>query len=82
MISWPRIEGDWKQFVATAKGKWGKLSDAQLDLIAGSREKLAAGIQQAYGITLQASQRQIDQWQHDQKMAQGEDERGERLARR
>lgn len=80
MVKWQRIELDWKQFVGTAKAKWDKLSDERLELIAGRREELAQGIQEAYGITREASHRQIDQWQCDQKAAQGDDERGERMA--
>ena len=79
-MNWYRIEGDWKHFAAAAKAKWGKLSDEQLAAIAGRRDQLAASIQDAYGITWEASQGQIDEWQFDQKSAQGDDERGERLA--
>ena len=80
MINWQRIEVGWQHFMGAAKAKWDKLSDEQLERIAGRREQLAESIQQAYGITREASLRQIDQWQSDQKGAQGEDEKGERLA--
>ena len=79
-MNWYRIEGDWKHFVAAARAKWGKLSDEQLLAIAGRRDELAASIQDAYGISPEASQGQIDEWQHDQKSDQGDDEKGERVA--
>ena len=82
MINWHRIEADWKQFLGAAKAKWGMLTDDQLVLIAGRRDDLARSIQEAYGITREASQRQIDQWQRDQKATQGDDEKDERLAGR
>ena len=82
VIEWRRIESNWTQFVGTAKSKWDKLTDAQLALTAGRREALAGSIQEAYGITREAAQRQIDQWQHDQRVAPGDDETGERLAGR
>jgi uncharacterized protein YjbJ (UPF0337 family) len=66
-MNWDRIEGNWKQFKGTAKAKWGKLTDDQLDVIAGKRDQLAGRIQEAYGLTLEASQRQVDQWQADQR---------------
>ena len=53
-----------------------------------SREKvvdnaqLAGRIQEAYGITKEASQRQIDQWLSDQKERQSEDEMGEQVHNR
>ena len=79
-MDWDRIQGNWTQHVEAAKAKWDKLTDEQLQSIAGHRDQLAGSIQEAYGITREASQRQIDQWQGDQKATQGEDEKGERMA--
>ena len=66
-MNWNRIESNWKHFVVTAKAKWDKLTDDQLQRIAGRRDELAGSIQEAYGITREASQRQIDQWQSDRR---------------
>ena len=71
-MNWDRIEGNWKQFKGTAKARWGKLTDDQLDVIAGKRDELAGRIQEAYGLTLEASKRQIDQWQSDQRESEEE----------
>jgi uncharacterized protein YjbJ (UPF0337 family) len=79
-MNWDRIEANWKQFLGTAKHKWDKLSEDQLQATAGRREQLARSIEQAYGITIEAAQRQIDQWLRDQKGTQGSDEAGERMA--
>ena len=70
-MNWDRIEGNWKQFKGTAKAKWGKLTDDELDVIAGKREQLAGKIQEAYGITMETTERQIAQWQADQRDEQG-----------
>ena len=79
-MNWDRIERGWAQFMGTAQNRWEKLSEEQLRTIAGSREALAASIKEAYGVTIEAAGRQIDQWQSDQRLAQGDDEKGERLA--
>jgi uncharacterized protein YjbJ (UPF0337 family) len=79
-MDWDRIERNWAHFIATARARWEKLTDDQLRAIAGRREELAGSIKEAYGITVEASRRQIDQWQSDQKLAQGDDEKGERMA--
>ena len=79
-MNWDRIEGNWKQFKGTAKQKWGKLTDDQLDVIAGKREHLAGQIQEAYGITREASERQIEQWQADQREELRQELKGEELA--
>ena len=34
-MNWDRIEGNWKQLKGKAKQQWGKLTDDQLDVIAG-----------------------------------------------
>mgnify|MGYP000686906343 CR=1 FL=1 len=45
-MNWNRIEGNWKQFKGNVKMQWGKLTDDQLDVIAGKRDKLAGKIQE------------------------------------
>lgn len=62
-MNWDRIEGNWKQFKGSAKEQWGKLTDDQLDVIAGQREQMAGKIQEIYGITKQDAEKQIADWQ-------------------
>ena len=38
------LEGRWKQIRGSAKEWWGKLSDSDLDRIAGKRDQLAGAI--------------------------------------
>ena len=40
-MNWDRIQGNWKQVVGKAKAQWGKLTDDDLDVVAGRREQLA-----------------------------------------
>jgi uncharacterized protein YjbJ (UPF0337 family) len=67
-MNWDRIERNWKQFKGTAKAKWDKLTDDQLDVIAGKRDRLAGRIQEAYGISEEVTEKQISEWQSVQKM--------------
>ena len=62
-MHWNRIEGNWKQFTANIKQQWSRLTDAHLDAIAGKREHLAAKIQEMYGISRDAAEKQIAGWQ-------------------
>jgi uncharacterized protein YjbJ (UPF0337 family) len=66
-MNWDRIEGDWKQFKGNIKTRWGKLTDDQLDVIAGQRDVLAGKIQEAYGISKDEAEKQLDEWQERQK---------------
>ena len=62
-MNWDRIEGNWKQVVGKAKAQWGKLTDDDLDVVAGRREQLAGKIQERYGIATAEVDKQIAAWQ-------------------
>ena len=61
-MNWDRIEGNWKQLKGKAKERWGKLTDDELDVIAGKRDQLCGSIQKAYGISRDEAERQVDEW--------------------
>jgi uncharacterized protein YjbJ (UPF0337 family) len=63
-MNWDHIEGNWKQFKGHAKEQWGKLTDDQLGVIAGKRDQLAGKIQETYGITKDAAEKQLTDWQN------------------
>ena len=62
-MNWDRIEGNWKQFKGSAKEQWARLTDDQLEAIAGKRDQLAGKIQEAYGITKDEVEKQLAAWQ-------------------
>lgn len=62
-MNWDIVEGNWKQFQGKVKAQWGKLTDDQLDVIAGKRVELAGRIQEAYGVTLDEAEEQIKRFE-------------------
>ncbi|HEX5611985.1 MAG TPA: CsbD family protein [Burkholderiales bacterium] len=62
-MNWDRIEGNWKQFKGKVKAKWGKLTDDQLDVIAGNRDQLVGRVQESYGIAKDEAERQVSDWE-------------------
>ena len=68
-MNWDKIEGNWEQFKGNVRTKWGKLTDDQIDVIAGKRETLAGKIQESYGITREETEKQLEAWQKDLKEA-------------
>ncbi len=66
-MNWDTIEGDWKQFKGYVKEKWGKLTDDNLDIIAGNREKLAGKIEETYGITKDQAELQVKAFEETHK---------------
>ena len=61
-MNWDQIEGKWKQMKGTAKQKWGKLTDDDLDYISGSRDRFVGRLQERYGIAKEEAQTQADAW--------------------
>ena len=55
-----QIAGKWKQMKGEAKVLWGKLTDDELDQVAGQKDKLAGLIQERYGKTKEEAEREID----------------------
>ncbi len=62
-MDWNRIEGNWKQLKGKVQQQWGKLTDDDLDVIAGRREQLAGLVQERYGIAKDAAERQLADWE-------------------
>lgn len=61
-MNWDRIEGNWKQIKGKALEQWGKLTDDELDRIAGRREQLVGLIQERYGMAKDEAEKQFDAW--------------------
>jgi uncharacterized protein YjbJ (UPF0337 family) len=54
------LQGMWKQVRGDIKTKWGKLTDDELDQVAGHREKLLGLIQQKYGEKRDAAEAEMN----------------------
>ena len=66
-MNWDIVAGNWKQFKGKAKAQWGKLTDDQLDVIAGKRVELSGRIQESYGITKDEAEQQIKRFEQRNK---------------
>lgn len=61
-MNWDEIKGNWKQFQGKAKAEWGKLTDDDLKVIEGDRDRLVGRIQERYGIAKEEAQKQVENW--------------------
>ncbi|MBK9516858.1 MAG: CsbD family protein [Anaeromyxobacter sp.] len=61
-MNWDRVEGNWKQLRGKVKVQWGKITDDQLDVIAGKREQLVGRVQEQYGLDKDAAEKQVDKF--------------------
>ena len=62
-MNWDRIQGHWKQVTGQAREQWGKLTEDDLDVVAGRRDQLAGKIQERYGVAKEDAEKQITEWQ-------------------
>jgi uncharacterized protein YjbJ (UPF0337 family) len=61
-MTWDEIGTKWMQFKGSAKQKWGKLTDDDLDYVAGTRDRLIGRLQEKYGMTKDEAERQAEEW--------------------
>jgi uncharacterized protein YjbJ (UPF0337 family) len=59
-MNWDSVEGNWKQFKGKVREQWGKLTDDELDVVAGKRDQLLGLIQKRYGVAKEEAERQVD----------------------
>ncbi len=62
-MNWDRIQGNWKQVTGRVKEQWGKLTDDDLDVIAGRRDQLAGKLIERYGVIQEEAETQLAAWQ-------------------
>ena len=53
------FEGNWKQFKGKVREQWGKLTDDDIDVIAGKRDQLVGRLQERYGLEKEAAEKQL-----------------------
>ena len=61
-MNWDQVEGKWKQLRGGIKEHFGKLTDDDLQVISGSRDKFVGKLQERYGIARDEAQRKADEW--------------------
>jgi uncharacterized protein YjbJ (UPF0337 family) len=59
-MNWDQLEGKWRQSKGMVREKWGQLTDDDLDVIAGKRDRLIGRLQERYGIAREEAERQAD----------------------
>jgi len=58
-MNWDQIAGNWKQVKGVVRERWGKLTDDDVDVIAGKRDILLGKIQEKHGIAREEAEKQL-----------------------
>ena len=66
-MNWDQVAGQWSQLRGSLREKWGKLTDDDLELAAGNRDKLVGILQERYGLAKDRALQSLDEFIADLK---------------
>jgi len=61
-MNWDIVKGKWKELKGEARKQWGKLTDDDLEEVAGQKDKLVGKLQQRYGWAREDAERKADDY--------------------
>jgi len=64
-MNWDQIAGEWREAKGKLRAKWGKLTDDDLEAIAGRKDMLVGRLQQRYGHKKEEAERDVDAFLQD-----------------
>lgn len=70
-MNWNYVETNWDELKVKVKLYWEKISDQQLDAVAGKRDRLCKVIQRVYDLSPQQAEEQLTGWQESQVLIDG-----------
>jgi uncharacterized protein YjbJ (UPF0337 family) len=68
-MNWQQVEARWKQARGKVKEKWVRLTEDDLEVIGGRRERLESKIHERYGFTTDHVRKEIEDWARCQPAA-------------
>jgi len=70
-MNWDQVEGQWKNIKGNIREKWAKLTDDDLESIAGKKDQLVGKMQERYGLAKDKAEAELDTYiasiNHDRK---------------
>ena len=64
-MDWDRISGNWAHWRERIRERWGRLTNDELDHVAGRRDQLVGRIRKAYGLERSEAERQLRNWERN-----------------
>jgi len=64
-MNWVQIHNEWYKLRDVVRESWGELSNEDLAVIDGKRERFISCIQDKYGLARNEAERRVRQWQED-----------------
>ena len=70
-MTWDEIKGNWREYKGRLREKWGELTDDDLDRIAGKRDQLLGVLQNRYGRTREAAEKELREFEDNLSTVSG-----------
>ena len=64
-MDWDRISGNWAHWRSRIRERWSRLTNDELDSVAGRRDLLVGQIKKAYGLESGEAERQLRNWERN-----------------
>lgn len=61
-MNWTEVEGKWNQVKGSIREKYGKLTDDDLQVIGGKKDKFIGKLQERYGMQREQAEKDADAW--------------------
>lgn len=61
-MNWDIIESQWKDIKGSLREKWAKLTDDDVELIAGKKDRFVGKVQERYGLAKDQAESQVDEY--------------------
>ena len=61
-MTWDQVGGKWPQMRGSLRHRWGRLTEEDLDVIAGKKEIFIGRVQERYSISREEARQRIEEW--------------------
>jgi uncharacterized protein YjbJ (UPF0337 family) len=61
-MGWDQLQTKWAQMRGQLRHRWGRLTEDDLDVIAGHRDTFVGRVQERYSVDREEAQRRIEEW--------------------
>jgi len=61
-MHWDRIRNEWSRLRPKARSVWPRVSEAELEIVAGRRDRLVDKVRAAYHLPQEEAEREVDVW--------------------
>jgi uncharacterized protein YjbJ (UPF0337 family) len=61
-MNWEQLEESWKHLKGTVRQHWTKITDSDLEYIAGKRDRFVGKLRERHGLSKEEAETKADEW--------------------